>query len=600
MEKPLISIYFQLVSLACSLSLAVEIAEERRDRSFACDPGLGYLGWNGENVKKGRRQFSLFLIASAVAGCWGCSNKQTHAVRDEKPAPSAMVVLGPAPASSGSAKPSPTSKTSNSGKPTSSNSPSAAGIPEEDQGFAPGVVPVAALAFQTPVHKKPIEESTILGYLRAGQKVATTGPAIKASDCSGGWYPIAPAGFVCVRKDRATLDLDHELVRAYSRRPDSRETLPYMYGIARHPGPIYSKLPTRKEAAAAEKGMAGRIDKWLVLEGHNGAMFRHTYWHRWKTDTAIPEPKTLWEQNLTREVPWYLENGKIPPGNLSDKIRDPKDVVVDQMKNHNGFAILDTAVREGRRYAVTTRMLVIPVDRLRPIEGSAFHGVRIPEDIHFPFALIRRRGAVAYRLDGKKLIKEKDVPHRAALQLSGKQKMLRGRLHYQTADGFWISDRVASRLDPAKHMPKWGKNGEHWLDVNISKQTLVAYDGEKAVFATLVSTGEAGLGDPETSKATKRGIFRIHSKHVTATMDSDVVGEEFELQDIPYVQYFEGGYALHAAYWHDDFGKPRSHGCINLAPADAKYLFSFTKPELPKGWHSIREPLRGSVVFVHP
>jgi len=86
---------------------------------------------------------------------------------------------------------------------------------------------------------------------------------------------------------------------------------------------------------------------------------------------------------------------------------------------------------------------------------------------------------------------------------------------------------------------------------------------------------------------------------LTTTMNSTVVGEEFELKDIPYVQYFQEGYALHAAYWHDDFGIPRSHGCINLSPADAKWLFQWTVPQLPRGWHSVRSAVSGSVVFVH-
>ena len=87
---------------------------------------------------------------------------------------------------------------------------------------------------------------------------------------------------------------------------------------------------------------------------------------------------------------------------------------------------------------------------------------------------------------------------------------------------------------------------------------------------------------------------------MTTTMASNVVGEEFELKDIPYVQYFEAGYALHAAYWHDDFGTPRSHGCINMSPEDAKWLFQWTEPALPPGWHSVRKALTGSTVFVHP
>ena len=149
-------------------------------------------------------------------------------------------------------------------------------------------------------------------------------------------------------------------------------------------------------------------------------------------------------------------------------------------------------------------------------------------------------------------------------------------------------------------MPAWGKNGERWIDINVTKQTLVAYDGEKAVFATLVSTGEAGLGDPESSKSTIRGIFRVDRKHITAKMSSNEIGERFELNDIPFVQYFEGGYALHAAYWHDDFGVPKSHGCINLSPDDARRLFYWTEPKLPPGWHGVRRPLTGSVVFIHP
>ncbi len=180
------------------------------------------------------------------------------------------------------------------------------------------------------------------------------------------------------------------------------------------------------------------------------------------------------------------------------------------------------------------------------------------------------------------------------MKLTGKQNFFRSRLHYETARRP-VDQRPAdaSRLDPAKRMPGLGKNGERWLDVNVSKQTLVAYEGTRAVFATLISTGEAGLEDPEHTTATKRGIFRIHTKHVSSTMGSDEVGEEFELRDVPYVQYFDEGYALHGAYWHDRFGTPKSHGCINLSPEDARRLFFFTEPKLPEGWHGGADAAHG-------
>jgi len=193
------------------------------------------------------------------------------------------------------------------------------------------------------------------------------------------------------------------------------------------------------------------------------------------------------------------------------------------------------------------------------------------------------------------------LEYRSAWLLTGKQKFFKKQLHYETKEGFYVDDRHASRVDPAKRWPKWAQQGEKWIDVNLTKQVLVAYEGQKMVYATLIASGEAGIADPEENKtATIRGIYRIHTKWVSAMMDSDVVGEEFELRDVPYVQYFKDGYALHGAYWHDSFGRPKSHGCINLAPEDARRLFFWTEPRVPSRWHGARKALTGTIVFIHP
>ncbi|KYF53088.1 hypothetical protein BE08_00505 [Sorangium cellulosum] len=69
---------------------------------------------------------------------------------------------------------------------------------------------------------------------------------------------------------------------------------------------------------------------------------------------------------------------------------------------------------------------------------------------------------------------------------------------------------------------------------------------------------------------------------------------------MPYTQYFHEGYALHGAYWHDEFGKARSHGCINLAPADAAWLFEWTEPAVPPEWHgALNIEGGGTLVYVH-
>ena len=116
------------------------------------------------------------------------------------------------------------------------------------------------------------------------------------------------------------------------------------------------------------------------------------------------------------------------------------------------------------------------------------------------------------------------------------------------------------------------------------------------VYATLVSTG---TGDPKETHATVQGAFRIYEKHTTVTMDGHETADSYDLRDVPFVQYFNEGYALHAAYWHDDFGHLHSHGCVNLAPRDAAWLFRWTDPRVPDGWHAVMTKSGGTIVYVH-
>jgi lipoprotein-anchoring transpeptidase ErfK/SrfK len=148
--------------------------------------------------------------------------------------------------------------------------------------------------------------------------------------------------------------------------------------------------------------------------------------------------------------------------------------------------------------------------------------------------------------------------------------------------------------------------GEKWIDVNLSRQTLVMFQGDQPIYATMVSTGKKAK-DP-TDKAhdhqTVQGSFRIREKHISTTMDGDgpAPGDmPYSIEDVPYVMYFEGSYALHGAFWHNNFGREQSHGCVNLAPLDAKQIFFLTEPQLPQGWHGIiaTKDKPGTRVVVH-
>ncbi|MDP3276672.1 MAG: L,D-transpeptidase [Deltaproteobacteria bacterium] len=123
---------------------------------------------------------------------------------------------------------------------------------------------------------------------------------------------------------------------------------------------------------------------------------------------------------------------------------------------------------------------------------------------------------------------------------------------------------------------------ERWIDVDIASQTLIAYEGAEPVYATMVSTGAERF-------ATATGSFRVWGKYLAHTMDNtenQSLPNHFRLGDVPYVQFFDGDRGLHGVYWHDQFGTPRSHGCVNLAPNDARWLFRFTAQPLPPGWIS--------------
>ena len=135
------------------------------------------------------------------------------------------------------------------------------------------------------------------------------------------------------------------------------------------------------------------------------------------------------------------------------------------------------------------------------------------------------------------------------------------------------------------------------MDAATRNQLVVAYVGSRQVYATAVSTGR-----PQTP--TPLGVHRIWVKLAEDDMDDlerDDVSENYAIQAVPWVQYFEGSNGFHTAFWHDRFGRPRSHGCINLAPRDAKWLYNWAGPDLPESWHggSATEDNPGTWVYVH-
>jgi hypothetical protein len=245
---------------------------------------------------------------------------------------------------------------------------------------------------------------------------------------------------------------------------------------------------------------------------------------------------------------------------------------------------------------------------------TEFEGVRIGaegEKRHLPLGWVVSPRAHRYqvepgdpsRADEKngKLLRGDAIDRFTIVQLTGKSLTIEDRGYFETDEGWWLRDVDAAVTRPGP-APKGLQPGEKWIDVNLSTQSLVAFEGDKPVYATIVSTGRHNDEDKTKDHKTIQGEFRIREKHIAATMEDDGSGEgAYSIQDVPWIMYFEGSYALHGAFWHSMFGREKSHGCVNMTPFDAKYIFGWSEPQLPEGWHGMRATKEhpGTRVVVH-
>lgn len=114
------------------------------------------------------------------------------------------------------------------------------------------------------------------------------------------------------------------------------------------------------------------------------------------------------------------------------------------------------------------------------------------------------------------------------------------------------------------------ESSQRWIEIDLSRQKLVAWEGNKSVYAVTVSTGKS-------STPTRTGTFAVQTKHRVTRM----TGDDYDVPDVPYTMYYDGGMAIHGAYWHNLFGNPVTHGCTNVAVDHAKWLFNWASVGTP-------------------
>ena len=461
---------------------------------------------------------------------------------------------------------------------------------------------------EQPSEKKEKEGRVVrLGYLRFGEKAPVIPEAHKKSNCPEGWYELLAGGFVCGKY--ATIDLDHPRFKL-AKAPDLAGPLPYTYGVnMAHGTPLYRQVPSREERL--------KFEPWLTKPKHAKPTDEDNPYATAAASSSTgssTDPPAVGESAGDKDTPWWQRETADagPPAVTLQDLQETGPIARRMVKGF--FLSLDRQFGSaGAMWWKTMAGLVAPADRIFQTKPATdFHGVWIGKDAaSYPTKTLPSRRIdklpVGFVLHGARHWTV-DAPHKHVAQaegiaerfeavgLTGETATIGGTEYWETDEGWWMKSVDGTRTDPGPSPDKLGEH-EKWIDVNLHRQTLVAFEGALPVYATIVSSGR-------NEHETITGSFHIREKHIASTMDGDAdiaADGPYSIEDVPYIEYFSGGYALHGAFWHAEFGHVKSHGCVNLAPWDAKTLFGWTDPQLPEGWHAVMatKDHPGTRVVVH-
>jgi len=459
--------------------------------------------------------------------------------------------------------------------------------PPEDYGLIKPPVPVplpealtvyAMAGYEVvTVYSQPDLTSPKLGYMRIGTRMKV-GERIEGEGCKNGFYALPAGGFACASKG-LVVDRTKEIPSKFPPpAPRLDSALPYDYGFVRRwNGPMWWRVPTDLELQAMEVQRAERERVRLA---------------------AMPEKAPEKPAEPTTEP---VEAAPVvDPGVPQDELQAMKlPLSPDTPWLERGFflSLGEKVVEQGRSYYRTARGAYVGASEVSRYEAKDFQGVALGE-MTYPFGYTKKETKLIELTADNKLKAVKTLDRRVFVDLD-EETEIGGKPYMITSERLLIRKDHLNIPDP-QPLPKGLAPWERWVDVSVSKQMLVAYEGTRPVYTTLVSTGKKG--SPEDPYDTPKGRWRIYSKHISTTMDGNSASDgNYSIQDVPWTMFFYGSYALHGAFWHKGFGAVRSHGCVNLGPSDARWLFQWTTPFLPEGWHGVNatDESPGSTVIVH-
>lgn len=266
------------------------------------------------------------------------------------------------------------------------------------------------------------------------------------------------------------------------------------------------------------------------------------------------------------------------------------DAPIETLPAYGSYAFVRTLGNRGARVYLTASRRAVPAEQLQELKPSELAGEELDPSTIPPGATL------AWAVRWKTLIHASASPdsevvgrvgYHESLLVSATNSVIGSdnqRWFEVVGEGpeGWISDHDIRRFLPVAP-PAPILAGQITVDVDLAQQVLSVWREDVPVFATLISSGKPG--DP-----TPLGLYRIETKWAYSKMESLASADDpYYVDAVPWAMYFDGRYALHAAYWHDLFGHRLSHGCVNLSPRDAKRVFELVTPTLPAGWLLVHE-----------
>ena len=445
------------------------------------------------------------------------------------------VVLGGCGSKSGDKSPPPPAPTStlpglSTGDRTLPGEPAAPAEPEFPEGTRS-----LELVRTVGVRLEPGDDAKRIGTVAVDTRVRYTRTA-KAKGCEKPWIEIEPRGWICGDYVRPSKKVAHGREVPML---DRGELVPGVYGKVTAPNSVtyvMKKPETPKKGKAPGKGKGKPVT--TIAE----------------VDAKPPEPKMIEDKPLVGSI----------------NVRQYEEITVGgktywKVSQKDNEYVLSSAIRQHK--------------------PSLYGGARLGDETGWgvPVAFVwprsnYRQAWITAKSTGAGVIRQ--VPARTPLNILevATDPKTSAPTAYRVGEGEWIRAADVRVFQPAPLPPLMQKH-ERWIDVDLDNQILVAFEGEVPVYATMVSSG--GKDTP-----TETGIYRMWLKESEADMKGLNGEDPYSVATVPWTQFFspEKGLALHTAYWHDQFGVKRSHGCVNLAPRDARWLYFWSDPQVPPGW----------------